>query len=356
MKHFFLLIFLFVIKISFSQSKKEQIEILTNRVDSLNQVIGLERTSNNQKEIEYKEQISSLQKQLENLNATLTKTKEELAKKVVEIKNSNQELLNKSMEIQILENQIKEKEKQIENLKIQVEVLKVKQEQVSFDSKIEIINAPSFSISNSEIIEMTDGKMIDPCPEINLLGEEGPEICKKQVTRITYFKKGNVTRFFACVGYSFQGPRWDSGQDGFILAEYNNSNWTIIDFFQVPKRECCWGNSLEIEDQNILGINSFGYYSLVCTTVNAYEFCTSYIIGFVNDKISLLLEDLSREYKILEEYERGSNEEDVVNWKYNYKVIPTDNDVFSIERKHIKFDKIFDTKILNYNSQAMKFE
>ena len=120
MKSFFTFSLLLLSYTSLSQSKKEQIEILTNRVDSLNQVIGLERTSNNQKEIEYKEQISSLQKQLENLNATLTKTKEELAKKVVEIKNSNQELLNKSMEIQILENQIKEKEKQIENLRTEL--------------------------------------------------------------------------------------------------------------------------------------------------------------------------------------------------------------------------------------------
>lgn len=341
---------------SISQSKKEQIEILNNRVDSLNRVLGSERNTNNQKEVDHKEQISSLQIQLENLNSAILKTKKELANKDVELNKINQESQNKSMEIIVLENQIKEKEEQIANLKIQVEVLKVKQEQVSFDSKIEIINPPSFSISNSEIIEMTDGKMIDPCPEVNVLGEEGPEICKKQVTKVTYFKLGSVIRFFACVGYSFQGPRWDSGQDGFILAEYNNSNWTIIDFFQIPKRECCWGNSLEIEDQNILGTNSFGYYSLVCTTVNAYEFCNSYIIGFVNDKISVLLEELSREYKILEEYERGSNKEDIINWKYNYKIIPTDNDEYSIERKHLKFDKIFETKILNYNPQEMKFE
>jgi hypothetical protein len=343
-------------KISFSQSKKEHIEVLTNMVDSLNSVLISVVNNYNQKKLDFNNQQSTLQNDIDILNITLDKTKEELSKKEIELNKNTQDLLDKSLLVKVLENQIKEKEILIENLKIQFDELKVKQEQLSLNAKIEIIAAPSFSISNPEIIEMTDSKMIDPCPEINLLGEEGPEICKKQVTRITYFKKGNVIRFFACVGYSFQGSRWDPGQDGFILAEYNNSNWTIIDFYQVPKRECCWGNSLEIEDQNILGINSFGYSSLVCTTVNAYEFCTSYIIGFVNDEISVLLEDLSKEYKILEENERVSNEEDVINWKYKYKVIPNNNDVFSLERKHLKFDKIFDTKILNYNSQSMKFE
>jgi len=49
-----------------AQSKKEQIEILTIRVDSLNRVVGEERSSNSQKELTYKEQFSSLQSLLEN--------------------------------------------------------------------------------------------------------------------------------------------------------------------------------------------------------------------------------------------------------------------------------------------------
>ena len=111
---------------SFSQSKKEQIEILTNRVDSLNTVLKTERNSNHQKEIEYKEQISTLQKQLEDLNNSLTKTKEDLVKKEVEINTSNQELKNKLFEITVLKNQINEKEKLVINLGNQIDELKIK--------------------------------------------------------------------------------------------------------------------------------------------------------------------------------------------------------------------------------------
>jgi hypothetical protein len=112
----------------FSQSKKEQIEILANRADSLNRVLNLTRNTYNQKEIEFKEQISSLHKKLEDLNTSLTKIKEELAKKENELKNSTQELLNKSMELTVLENRVIEKAKLIESLKVQVDELNTKQE------------------------------------------------------------------------------------------------------------------------------------------------------------------------------------------------------------------------------------
>lgn len=157
-----LLIFLLVGQISFSQSKKEQIEILTYRVDSLKRVLDTERNTNNKKEVDYKEQISSLQKQLENLNASLTKTKEELAKKDVEFKKSNQELLNKSMEIKVLENQINEKEKQIVTLNSQVDELKVKLEQLSLNSKTD----PQLnSTSNSRAISTETFIKLNCSPE-----------------------------------------------------------------------------------------------------------------------------------------------------------------------------------------------
>ena len=49
-----ILAFIVMTGVSFSQSKKEQIEILTNRVDSLNNVLKTDRNSNNQKELVYK--------------------------------------------------------------------------------------------------------------------------------------------------------------------------------------------------------------------------------------------------------------------------------------------------------------
>ena len=225
----------------------------------------------------------------------------------------------------------------------------MKLEQFSVNSKIEIIAAPSFSISNSEIIEITDSRMIDPCPSTNVLGEEGPEICKKQVTKVTYFKLGNEIRFFACVGYSFDGAHFEPGQDGFVLAEYLNSKWTVIDFLQV-QHDGCWGNSLEIENQFILGQNSFGYYFISCGTAQGFTGCTSYIVGFVNDKIAVSLNEISSEDNL------GESVKPIINWKYQYKPIPSENQCYSIERKYFKLEKFIESKILNFNSGLMKYE
>ncbi|MFM7683845.1 MAG: hypothetical protein ACKO7P_14055, partial [Bacteroidota bacterium] len=311
--------------------------------------VGEERSLNNLKELAYKEQISSLENQLENLNGNLTKTKEELTEKDGELKKSNQELLNKSMEIKVLEKQIKEKAEQIATLNSQVNELKVKLEQLSLNPKIEIIDKPSFAISNSEIISLTDSKMIDPCPEVNVLGEEGPEICKKQVTEVTYFKFGNVIRFFAWVGYSFEGAHFDSGQDGFVLAEYKNSKWIVIDFLQVHE-DGCWGNSLEKVNQFILGKNSFGYHSISCISFHGSTSCTSYIVGFINDKIAILLDEISSEDNL------GEGVKPVINWKYQYKPIPSENQFYSIERKYFKLDKFVTSATIKYNSLSMKYE
>jgi len=218
------------------------------------------------------------------------------------------------------------------------------------DVKIEIIDAPSFSISNSNLIEITDSKMINSCPETNVLGEEGPEICKKEVTRITYFKKGDVTRFFACVGYSYDGAHFDAGQNGFVLAEYRNSKWTIIDFLQCHHDDGAWGNSFEIGNQFLLGKNSFAYNCSSCNGAQGNDWCEGFIVGFIDDKISILLQETS------EENNQASGEEPVIDWHYDYKPISSDNQLFELERKYYKFDNLIGTKILKYNSQSMEFE
>ena len=317
----------FILSMAYSQNKKEQIVILNNRVDSLNSILISDRNTNNQKEIEYKELMSTLQ---------------------IQVEDSKKELLKKSIEIKVLENDEMEKENLISELTKQVDELKMKLEQLSLNSKIEIIDAPSFSISNPYLIEITDSKMINPCPEMEYV--IGSEICKKDVTRITYFKKGNVTRFFACVGYPFIGSHYDIGQNGFVLAEYKNSNWTIIDFLQCQDDDGGWGNSFEIRDQFLLGKNSFAYNCSSCNVAFGYDGCQGFIVGFIDDKISVLLQGTS------EENNSASGEEPLIDWHYNYKPIPSNNEVFAIEREYYKLDKHVETITLNYNPQSMKFE
>ena len=319
----------FIGSMAYSQNKKAQIEILNKKVDSLNSILISDRNTNKQKEIEYNEQMSTLK---------------------IQVEDAKQELLKKSIEIKVLENNELEKEKLIHDLTKQVDELKMKLEQLSLNSKIEIIDPPSFSISNPYLIEITNSKMINACPETNVLGEEGPEICKKEVTRITYLKKGNVTRLFACVGYSYDGCHYCPGQNGFVLAEYKNSKWTIIDFLQCQDDDGGWGNSFEIRDQFLLGKNSFAYNCSSCNGAFGYNGCQGFIVGFIDDKISVLLQGGS------EENNSASGEEPLIDWHNNYKPIPSANEVFALEMEYYEFDELVETITLNYNSQSMKFE
>ncbi len=81
---------------TYSQSKKEQIEILTNRVDSLNRVVGEERSSNQNKINELNSVVTILEGQIATLSGNLTKLNQELQE-------SKDDILKKQKEI--VENQ-----------------------------------------------------------------------------------------------------------------------------------------------------------------------------------------------------------------------------------------------------------
>ena len=105
MKHVFLLFFLLVIKISFSQSKKEQIEILTNRVDSLNQVVSSQSRTINDKN----SQISGLNTKITNLESSISYLNADINKLTLELQESKKEIATKAQEISNLQAQLKTK-------------------------------------------------------------------------------------------------------------------------------------------------------------------------------------------------------------------------------------------------------
>jgi uncharacterized protein (TIGR02145 family) len=74
MKIYFFLSIAFLTGISFSQSKKEQIEILTNRVDSLNNVVSIERKITNDKT----NQINSLNSKIDGLESDIANLSEKI--------------------------------------------------------------------------------------------------------------------------------------------------------------------------------------------------------------------------------------------------------------------------------------
>ena len=104
----------------FSQSKKEQIEILTNRVDSLNRVVGAERNINKQKSeniLQLKETNGNLQNQIAKLNESVKFLNQEINEK----ENS---LSSKAFEISVLKTQLIEKLDSLAKIRAELEKLK----------------------------------------------------------------------------------------------------------------------------------------------------------------------------------------------------------------------------------------
>ncbi|MFM7757500.1 MAG: hypothetical protein ACKO6J_01070, partial [Crocinitomicaceae bacterium] len=78
MKNLLFVVCLFMVGLLNAQSKKEQIEILTNRVDSLNRVVGEERISNQNKINELNSTVTKLEGQITTLSGNLTTLNKEL--------------------------------------------------------------------------------------------------------------------------------------------------------------------------------------------------------------------------------------------------------------------------------------
>jgi len=107
MKKAFLLAFFFISASSFSQSKKEQIEILTNRVDSLNRVVGEERSSNQNKIIEINSIVTKLEGQIAALSGNLTTLNKELQDSKDVILKKQKEIVENQIEISRLQSALK---------------------------------------------------------------------------------------------------------------------------------------------------------------------------------------------------------------------------------------------------------
>lgn len=104
MKKYFFIILLLKVSFIFSQSKKEQIDILKNNVDSLKAIIENDRTLSSQKLVQSNSIISNLESQISSKNSEINKLKEGLALKDNESKNIINELDSKKEELLKLNN------------------------------------------------------------------------------------------------------------------------------------------------------------------------------------------------------------------------------------------------------------
>jgi hypothetical protein len=109
MKIFLYLTLLLLFSTSFSQTKKEQIEILTNRMDSLNRVLDSERISNQNKIIELNSAVTKLESQIAALSGNLTTLNKELQDSKDLILKKQKEIVENQIEISRLQSELKRK-------------------------------------------------------------------------------------------------------------------------------------------------------------------------------------------------------------------------------------------------------
>jgi uncharacterized protein (TIGR02145 family) len=138
MKAFLFLSSFLLAGITFSQSKKEQIEQLNNRVDSLKSVLSNERNTNaqkvsslentisqlNQKITGFETQIASLNTQVSKLSTDLQTSKAETASKQQDLSAKQQELSVKQQEINSLKLILQSKTDSLLMVKAELEKLK----------------------------------------------------------------------------------------------------------------------------------------------------------------------------------------------------------------------------------------
>lgn len=119
-RYAFLLLCLLGMKTSFSQSKKEQIEILNKRVDSLNQVVSSKdkRINDQTSQINsLNSTITSLEGKITSLNSNVSKLNSEVQSLTSDSKNKQQELNQKKEEINRLKDSLTLLKGELEKLK-----------------------------------------------------------------------------------------------------------------------------------------------------------------------------------------------------------------------------------------------
>jgi uncharacterized protein (TIGR02145 family) len=239
-RYAFLLLCLGVMKPSFSQSKKEQIEILNKRVDSLNQVVSSKDKSINDQTLQINSlnsTITSLEGKITSLNSNVSKLNSEVQTLTSDSKNKQQEINQKKDEINRLELQLKSKSDSLTLLKEELEKLKPVVKPVVNNTPVK--NTPSgpyktvtigTQVWMKENLNVSTFKNGDPIPEAKTdeewkrAGEEGkPAWCYYDNDVKNGTKYGKLYNWYAvndARGLAPSGYHVPTDEEWTILTDY----------------------------------------------------------------------------------------------------------------------------------------
>lgn len=311
-----------------SQSINEEIHFLTTRIESLSSIQKNNFDTFNLNKMIFKTSMSLKNIELVRMYDSLLLHKEEFNAVVLE--------RNK------LRNEV---DSLLKLYKVSSTVIHYSQEEV------QLIDPPEFIISDSELIKNIEKRMIETCPVEDVVGNRGPERCTTQVTSKQYFTYYQKIRLIASLGFSFSGSHAEVGNNGFILMEYENSKWEILDFLEFKDEDAMqWGKCMIIDSINILGKYSVGLFSQLCTTAAGEgPYCGTYIIGCDRDTLNLFFQESS-----LADDSQGLREKGYMNY---YKLRKTTNDWYDIERNHLNFENNTNIQsVLKFNELSSKYE
>jgi chromosome segregation ATPase len=151
--------FVFFVELAYGQSKKEQIEILNYRIDSLKKVMDVENNKFILNKTQFEIQISNIRNQIMFLDSNLIILKQELSNKQNELNSSKISISDKSAEIKLLEKNINEKQGSIDLLNSEIENLKstlALQNQTEISEDVSLLNQNNTVSIKSEIWEKTN--------------------------------------------------------------------------------------------------------------------------------------------------------------------------------------------------------
>jgi hypothetical protein len=192
---------------SFTQSKKEQIQILSNRLDSLKTVQSSENLGYNKRKTELESSIANSDKKTTELLKTLSTKKESLQNQISENKKLDQDILALKLELKTIQDSI---------------------QKILDEQPIKLLESSLINVSNEELIRLMNVRDED-------LGEafvnpQNPEIkpAYEIIGKQLFMLKGKV---YCIVVMGVTNPNTlhvYSGTNYLACFEVGNDNWKLL--------------------------------------------------------------------------------------------------------------------------------